>query len=199
MTELKKRNRAQNADQRLDLRQELDNLEKQLADLKIQYEQHFCGILPLAPEKQHAAVKRQIRMLMKAPFKSSAMTFRLKVLENRYQAFNTYWARVMKQKEEGTYSKDIYKAALRERFSAEDEIAETRKGGAEKNFNDLFNTYKSALEKQTGRKQNVDYSSFKKALVSRAQSFKAQHGHGKLSFRVTVKDGKVTVQARAKA
>jgi len=199
MAEEKKKYRAQKADERLNIRSELDQLEAQLNDLKIQYEQHFCGILPMAPDKPHAEVKRQIRKLMKAPFKSSAMTFRLRVLENRYQAFNTYWARVMKQREDGTYSRDVYKATLRERFSIEDEKAETAKGGVEKNFNALFNSYKNAVEKQTGRKQNIDYSSFKKALVSRAQSFKAQHGHGKLSFRVTVKDGKVSVQAKSKA
>jgi len=62
----------------------------------------------------------------------------------------------------------------------------------------LFDAYKTALERHTGQKQNVDYSAFQKALVQRAKDFKAKTGAQKLAFKIVVKDGRVSVQAKAK-
>ena len=186
------------ASERFDWRVELDKLEAMISDLKIQYEMFFTGIIPLAPEKEHASVKRKIRELLKAPFKSSASSFKLKTLEGRYSTFNTYWQRVLKQREEGVYSKDVFKANVREKNAAEDAKAVTIVGKAEKSMNALFNTYKEALEKTTGKKQELDYQAFQKSLIERAKEYKAKHSDKKVSFKVLIKDGKVTIQANLK-
>jgi hypothetical protein len=183
------------ANEKLDLRAELDRLDAMIADLKKQYEMYFTGLLPLAPEKPHAEVKRKIRELLKAPFKTPAFSFRLKTLEGRYSTFNTYWQRTLKQREEGTYSKDVFKANIREKQAAEDTKAETAVGKAEKSMNALFESYKDALEKTTGKKQNLDYQAFQKSLIERAREFKASHADKKVGFKVVMKDGKVTIQA----
>ena len=189
---------ASNEDKRKDIRAELDRLELKLAELKVLYEQYFGGIQPLPPDKQHAEVKRQIRHLMKAPFRNSAMNYKLKSLEGRYHAFNTYWQRVLMQREAGTYSKDVFKAELRERIAFEEARSQTAVGVAQKGMEALFNSYRAALEKSSGKKHNIDYNSFEKSLLQRAKDFKEQHGSAKLSFKVVVKNGKVTVQLKAK-
>lgn len=188
----------QEKDKRIDLRAELDGLDIQIKDLKVQYEQYFSGILPLPPDKLHAEVKRLVRKLRKAPFKSSAMLYRLRNLETKYQTFNSYWQRVLRQKEEGTYSRDLFKANLRERLAQETAKEESNEGLAEKGLQGLFQAYRSAVEKHTGKKIEVKFDAFKDSLVKRAQEFKQRHGNKKLSFKVVVKDGKVTVQARVK-
>jgi hypothetical protein len=193
-----KNNGSGNGSDRLDLRVELDRLEAMLAELKVLYEQYFLGQTPLAPDKLHNDVKRHIRMMLRAPFKSSAMSYRLKTLEGRYNTFNTYWQRVLKQREEGTYFRDVFRANLREKNALEDARSETAVGKAEKNMQNLFNSYKEALEKQTGAKQNIDYKAFQRSLVQRAKDFKEKSGARKLTFKVVVKDGKVVLQASAK-
>ena len=184
--------------QRRDLVAELSQLEEMISDLKVQYEQFFSGILALAPEKAHADVKRTIRGLMQAPFRNSALNYRLRALRNRYNSLDTYWQRVLKQREEGTYSKDVFKANLRERNAFEEARAETKAGKAEKGMSALFDSYCSALEKNGGRKPGVNFEDFQKSLINRARDFKARHAGKKLAFKVVVKDGKVTVQARVK-
>lgn len=185
-------------DQKRDLRVELDQLERILDELKVLYEQYFVGIIPLTPDKLHNEAKRLINSLSKAPFRSSALNFRLKTLRNRYNTLNTYWTRVLRQKEEGTYSKDVFKANLRERFALEDEHSGTAEGQAEGQMAALFRTYKSTLEKQSGAAQKLDYKAFEKTLVQRAKALKEKHSGKKLVFKVVVKDGKVTIQAQVK-
>lgn len=187
-----------NIEGKSNLRVELDRLEKMIADLKISYEQYFTGVLPLPPDKQHKALKRKIRELFGAPFKNSALSFRLKSLDQRYQTLNNYWQRVLKQREEGTYSRDVFKAALRERIANEEAEADSEKGAADQHMRDLFRTYQDAIERATGRSKEIKYQEFKKSLVKRAKEYREKHGAKKLTFKVVVKDGAVKVQARAK-
>lgn len=180
-----------------DLRQELDRLEERIADLKVQYEQYFTGIVALPPDKLHAEVKRTIRQLTAAPFRSSEVNYRLRTIKGRYLSFDEYFQRVMKQREEGVYHRDVFKANLREKISEEERFAQTEEGAAASGVKALFDTYRQALEKQTGKTQELDFKAFQSSLVKRAKELKEQHGVKRLTFKVVVKDGKVSVQAKA--
>jgi hypothetical protein len=183
---------------KVNVRHELAKFEQMLEDLKVQYEQYFIGVLPLQPEKLHLDVKRALRRLYGLPFKSSAVGFQVKVLENRYSSYNSYWQRVLRAKEDGTYSRDVFKADLRARNANMDAINQSADGAANKQMQDLFISYKTALEHQTNRCQNIDFDDFKKSLVKRAKLLREQHGTDKLSFKVVVKNGKVTISAESK-
>jgi hypothetical protein len=184
--------------ERLDLRAELERLDSMISELKVLYEQYFSGLMPLAPEKPHAEVKAKIRQIRKAPFKSSALNYRLKALEVRYSTLNTYWQRILKQREEGTYSKDIFKANLRERLAVEEAFSNTAEGAAEKGMRNLFDAYRTALNKQGSTHAEIDFGAFRESLLKRARDFKEKHKDKKLTFKVVVKDGKVMVKATAK-
>jgi hypothetical protein len=183
---------------RLDLRAELNVLEEQIAELKTEYELYFTGINPLPPDKLHATVKRAIRTLISAPFKNAEMHFRLRTLKNRHQTFDTYFQRVLREREEGTYQRDLFKAALHEQNQKEAQRAQTSQGAAEQQFRDLFHSYRRALELHTGQKPNIDFDRFQKMLMTRAKDLKQKLGVKKLAFQIQVKDGKVTVRATPK-
>lgn len=185
--------------ERIDVRAELQKLEADLESLKVDYEQFFMRLIHIEPTKSLNDIKRKIRMLQKAPFKNSQMQFKLKVLETRFQTYNSYWQRVLREREEGTYHKDIFKADLRERLTKEEAKAQTARGQASKSMKDLFDTYKNALENQTGRAQKVDFGAFQSSLIKRAKDYQKKNGKKKLTFKVVTKNGKVTVQAKVKA
>lgn len=191
-------NKGRAPEQRMDVRAELDRLEAELAELKIQYEQYFTGILALPPDKLHNQVKRQMRELLRAPFKNSAMNYRLRTLEGRYHTFHTYWQRVMRQREEGNYSKDVFKATMRERAALDEAKSQTKVGAAERRLENLYNSYRNTLEKQTGKKHNIDYEAFEKSLLQRAEDFKRSSNAERLSFKIVVEEGKVSVRIAAK-
>ena len=97
------------------LDEELDRLEGKIAELRVLYEQYFVDVMPQPPTKLQEETVRLMRSLLRAPFKNSANRFRLRVLISRYQTYATYCERVNKQKEEGTYSRDLFKAEMREK------------------------------------------------------------------------------------
>lgn len=188
----------ENPFERIDVRFELDTLEEQLESLRIHYEQFFTGLLPLAPDKQHGEVKRRIRRLLKAPFRNSEMSYRLKSLEGRYNTLHSYWQRVLRERDEGTYCKDVFKANMREKNKLEEAHAQTAQGAAEKAMKQLFSKYKEALEQHTGKVQSIDFNAFKKAIVQRTKEFKEKSNGQRVSFKVVVHQGKVTIKATPK-
>jgi hypothetical protein len=176
----------------------LAQIESQIESLRILYEQFFSGSIKLPPDKLNQEVQRELRELQKTPFRNSALNFQARAIKTRYSTLSTYWQRVFRAKESGTYSKDVFKADLRDRLAFEDQRAQTKVGKAERSFHELFNSYQLALEQTTGKAQKLDYNSFQKSILQRAKELKQSGTVQKVSFKVVIKDGKVTVQAVAK-
>ncbi|MBL7663119.1 hypothetical protein JNK13_10255 [bacterium] len=182
---------------RRDIDRELEVLEVRIGELKVLYEQHFADILPQPPDKEHRELKMFIRRLLKAPFKNSQSRFKLRHLINRFQTYNTYWERVKKEREEGIYKKDLFKAELREKEAQYAQDAKTDRSKLERGLKDLYATYEDALRKVGANMSHVNYDAFKKTLIERAKELKKKHGAKKLNYKVIVKNGKVVIKAKA--
>ncbi len=178
----------------LDLR--LDLFERKIEALKVTYEQYFLDIIVFPPDKEHAEVKKMKKDLLAAPFKQVTHSFRLRQLITRYQTYDTYWVRTLKARE-GRYSRDVFKAELRQKEMKEAKRAATASGAAEKGFKQLFDSYENAIKKSGGNADNIDYGAFKRSLVNQAQALKKK-GVKKLSYKIVMKDGKAVVKAIAK-
>ncbi|MDD2943234.1 MAG: hypothetical protein PHC51_09750 [bacterium] len=174
---------------------ELDIFERKLGELRVLYEQHFVDVLPFPPDEQHKEIKRMIRNLLHAPFKNSANKFRMRTLLSRYQTYSTYWERVNKQREEGTYVKDQFKAEMREKMADSARRDNSAAGRADKGFQQLFSTYQDALKKSGGKTDNLNFDAFKQSLIAQARELKKTQGVTKLKYKVVNQNGKVIVKA----
>lgn len=188
----------ENTNNRRKLDADIDLLEAKITELRVLYEQYFVDVLPQAPDKLRKEVLRSIRALLKAPFKNSAVRFRLRQVVTRFQTYSTYWERVLKQREEGTYNRDVFKAEMRERMAEEAKLAGSKKSAAERSLRQLFDSYENAIRRSGGQTDKINFDAFKKTMIKRAKDLKKQHGVNKLSYKVVVKDGRVTIKASAK-
>lgn len=176
----------------------IDRFEAMIAELKVQYEQYFVDILPQPPEKLHQAAKRTMRELLKAPFKNSAHRFRLRTLIQRFQTFETYWERVQKQREDGTYSKDVFKAEVRQMQAEDQKRAASKQGAAEARLRDLFSSYQTALKNTGVAADKVNFDAFKRSIMTKARQLRETHGVTKLHYKIVTQGGKVVVKATTK-
>jgi hypothetical protein len=184
-------NKTQNAEE------ELRKFEDMISELKIRYEQYFMGTVVQPPDKLHQDTVRKMRTIRGIPFLRPSQRYLLRTLEYRYKSYNDYWKRVLREKEEGKYHKDIFKAEMRARYAAED-LKALERAGAPKAIVDLFSNYRDALEQSGKNTKNLTFDSFQKILVKRAQAVKEQLGVKKVSMAVVVKNGKVTLQVKPK-
>lgn len=195
MAETQQPDANQNLKNRRKLDEQLDRLEVKITELRVYYEQYFVDLIPHPPDKLQQEVVWVIRKMLKAPFKNAATRFRLRQLIQRYQMYATYWEKIMKLREEGKYTKDMFKAEMREKSIASARFEASDQGRAEKGMKQLFESYETALKKNGVNTKNINFESFKKSLLEKAKIMKEKTGAKKLHYKVTVKDGKVTLKA----
>jgi hypothetical protein len=91
----------------------LSDAEVQLSRIKHLYEQWFQGIERIEPQIPRKQFTRTLNVLHKAQPRNTALRFRYQTLIQRYTTLQTYWRRIGRQIEEGTYRRDLLRARRR--------------------------------------------------------------------------------------
>lgn len=105
----------------------LSDAEVRLRRLKMLYEQWFAGFERTEPAVARKEIDDILQRLKREQIRNTGLRFRLHQLQQRHTTFITYWRRIARQIEEGTYQRDVLRAkklrdqALRE--GAEPEIS----------------------------------------------------------------------------
>jgi hypothetical protein len=92
---------------------ECQAVEEELEALKARYEQYFLGVERREPSHWRDEVKRKVLRLKGAFTRNTGLRFRLQSLNARYLSYERLWMRSAREKEEGTYRRDLFKARLR--------------------------------------------------------------------------------------
>jgi hypothetical protein len=192
-------------------------LERQIRDLKVKYEQYFAGIEKREPVKEREAVAKLVRQYSGVTLTNTGQAFRVNQLTASFSALNAYWARVVQQIEEGTYSRDRFKLQLKEKQRKEKDggkpagAAEAApeaapkvarfKDGVEPGGRELQTLYQQLLaaKKQTGEtvaglKPESLAAVIKQQLPQITKKFNAKA----VEFRVVVEGGKAKLKATPK-
>jgi hypothetical protein len=91
----------------------LSDAEVQLSRIKHLYEQWFQGIERIEPQIPRKQFDRSLHELRKVKPRNTALRFRFQTLIQRYTTLQTYWRRIGRQIEEGTYRRDLLRARRR--------------------------------------------------------------------------------------
>jgi hypothetical protein len=92
---------------------QLGDLETRVDRLRALYDQYFMGIEKLVPSVPHKEVERRIALLRREQPRNTALRFRFQMLLQKYNTYQTYWQRICRQIEEGTYKRDVLRAKKR--------------------------------------------------------------------------------------
>ncbi|MCP4678305.1 MAG: hypothetical protein GY854_22895 [Deltaproteobacteria bacterium] len=92
----------------------ISDLETSLDRLHALYNQYFMGIEKREPIIVRKAVDRKIYALRRVQIKNTAQRFRFQTQVQKYNTQTTYWRRICRQIEEGTYHRQIMLAKRRQ-------------------------------------------------------------------------------------
>ena len=99
---------------------EQSEVEKLVGDLELRvdrlrslYDQYFMGIERIPPAVSHKDVERRIQVMRKEQIRNTGLRFRFQMLIQRYNTYQSYWIRIARQIEEGTYKRDLMRAKKR--------------------------------------------------------------------------------------
>lgn len=88
-------------------------LELRVDRLRSLYDQYFMGIEKTTPSVPHKDVDRRIQLLRKEQIRNTGLRFRFQMVVQRYNTYQSYWMRITRQIEEGTYKRDLVRAKRR--------------------------------------------------------------------------------------
>jgi hypothetical protein len=108
----------------------LSDAEVQLSRIKHLYEQWFQGIERLEPQIARKQFDRTLHELRKVKPRNTALRFRYSMLIQRYTTLQTYWRRVARQIEEGTYRRDLLRARRRREAARAAREQDRRRGSS---------------------------------------------------------------------
>ncbi len=152
---------------------ELDLLQKEIEECRIQYELHFNGIEPRPPFQFRERIQRKLRQLQ-MEVHSSTDRFRLNSLNHKFTSLKQYWDRVNLERESGVYHKD--KMRLRRRMMANKRAATLEAKPSNKpavyTLQDLLEAQEAAEQKSLNTQQDQQKEQKEKKAPTRSHSQK---------------------------
>lgn len=91
---------------------ETQAVEEELESLKAKYDQYFLGIERREPGRWREELKKKVLRLKSAFTRNTGLKFRIQSLHARFLSYERMWMRSAREKEEGTYRRDLFKARL---------------------------------------------------------------------------------------
>lgn len=88
----------------------LNDLDARLRRLRIAYDQWFAGVERIEPNPMKKQLESMMRSLGTSQPRNTASRFRYTQIKQRYATYTTYWSRISRQIEEGTYRRDVLRA-----------------------------------------------------------------------------------------
>ncbi|MFO0727067.1 MAG: MXAN_5187 C-terminal domain-containing protein [Myxococcota bacterium] len=109
-----------------ELMEELEQVEKDMNELRGQYELFFMGVERVEPKPMRDKLRSQLRRFKELPNLNTAVKFKFQMLQARLISLESHWGRITRQKEEGTYKRDVDRV---KRKQAELEAEAAKKAG----------------------------------------------------------------------
>ncbi len=164
-----------------------------LEALKVKYEQYFLGIEKFTPSDEHTKFKRMIRQMKQLLQKSAEDNFRISTIEQSYLTLNNLWEKSLRQKEQGTYKRDLFRA----RMSAESTLAKSPKLKSDhlesSQVDKIIDDFKS--------KSNLDLcpnnqAKIKSILLSKIKELKKKDQQSAFTIEIAIQDGKLGLRTK---
>jgi hypothetical protein len=190
-----------------DFERDMQKLEAEIKRLEAEYNMFFAGRLPRLPWETRKQIEAMVKRYDRMATKNTAERFRFGSLQARFASFCDLWEKQLKAKEEGRPfagrgrrttgpPAPSVPTAERARQQSENPLHEAKFRDPAKEADRLKELYHQVAEARTkSGEAPIPFHRF--AEVVRAQVAKLGGGESDVRFRVEVKEGKVTLSAKA--
>jgi len=174
-------------------------LEARLKELVTSYEQYFIGIEKREPLKLLEEVEKMVRRYATTPINNTMYKHRYNNLVARFNTYRQHWNRILREIEEGRYSRDRFRATMHEtqrssRTARPEQQTSSHEHELDRIYAELVDARRSCKLPVDGmtRQQLADTLAKQRPLLSQ------KLGTNEIQFRVVVEDGKPKIKAGTK-
>jgi hypothetical protein len=182
------------------LAEDLDAMDEAIIELQVLYEKYFLGIDRRPPDQQRRKVSEQMRLLKTSQVRNTALKFRIQTMFAKLISFERMWDRTLREIEDGTYKRDLFKAGLRQ--SRESAATGPQRGVSKSSpqisddmIRKLYDTYIVARQRTGESIAGLTYDSLASRLRTQVPELMARHKARNIEFKVVIKGGKAVLKA----
>jgi hypothetical protein len=171
-----------------DLKETLDQIEAEIANVKRQYDLFFQGIRRSEPSDKRKEVEETIRRMGQRKIVNTNDQFRFNNLQTRFYSFTNLWVRMVRDLEEGRLVRDPTGALVHGRSPASNPVEPAH-------LDQVIGELMEARRSCGLPAGEEDLSATREALLARAREIAGKSGANKVEFRISVEEGKPKIKA----
>ena len=177
---------------------ELNELDEAIAGLQVSYEKYFLGIDRRPPEQERKRVSTKAREMRSASVRNTALKFKINSLFAKLISFERMWDRTLREIEDGTYKRDLFKAKLHGK--ERDEAPKRPAAAAPPEISDdklrrLYDTYLTARQRCGEPTNGISFESVASRIRAQVPQLMEKHKAKNIEFKVVIKGGKAILKA----
>jgi hypothetical protein len=191
------------------IERELNEVERHIARLRVEFERFFSGELKLMPVQGRRRLDNVFRRLRDMEVERAVDRFRLQTLQERYTALSELWEKRLRAREEGQRlaPRDVpgpmatptdaagHPGPPSER-TGDAGAAAPVKARPRPDFRPLFERYRAARQDMGEDVSKMSYERFEELVRQKAEEIRRLSGSTKLIFEIRTEGGKVRLVGR---
>ena len=179
--------------------EELTELDEAIVNLQVLYEKYFLGIDRRPPEQERKRISQKTREMRTTNIRNTALKFKINTLFAKLLSFERMWDRTLREIEDGTYKRDVFKAKLRDKDRDEGGAAPARSAPAptisDANLRRLYDTYLVAKKRCGESTAGMSFDSIASRIRAQVPELMQKHKAKNIEFKVVIKGGKAILKA----
>jgi len=178
--------------------EELNDLDEGISGLQVLYEKYFLGIDRKPPDQERKRISEKARELRTTSIRNTALKFKVNTLFAKLISFERMWDRTLREIEDGTYKRDVFKAKLRAGDRDEPRTGPVKPAApsiSDANLRRLYDTYLIARKRCGEATDGLTFDSMAARIRSQVPELIQKHKAKNIEFKVVIKGGKAILKA----
>ena len=180
--------------------EDLDELDEAITGLQVLYEKYFLGIDRRPPDQERKRVSGKIREMRTVMIRNTALKFRINTLFAKLISFERMWDRTLREIEDGTYKRDVFKAKMHMKDRAEPKRQKTAAAPEAPQISDdhlrrLYDTYLVARKRCGEPTDGISFDTVASRIRAQVPQLMEKHKAKNIEFKVVIKGGRAILKA----
>lgn len=181
-------------DDRRALGYELDEIQQQMKELEIRYEQYFAGVEKREPQRDRINLSKRLRQYTNRRIIQTDLKFRHQGLATRFMSYSQYWDRILRLIDEGKYHRHTAKLKATKPAAPKPQTAPLVRNDVERLQREL-----SEARKTCGLQGDAPSASKVAAFLdAQREKIRSRYGDQPVQFSVDSSDGKPRIKVSLK-
>ncbi len=183
-------------DERRKIARELDEIQQELKEIEILYEQYFAGLERREPHNRRKTLARRLRHFTNRHIVWTDLKFRYQGIASRFMSYSQYWDRILRLMDEGKYHRHTAKLAGAAVQAPKPEASSP--GNQAREASDLHEQLTRARQ-QCGLSGNGPSAErVAEFLASQREKIRSRYGDQPVQFSIDTSEGKPRIKVSLK-